>query len=207
MTQTGGIWDWAAGLDPRIWQAVVAGAFVAIGWVFNGWRSRRESAALRAERLRDVHRALYAEIGANLANMESQQAIFAGRDRIIARMDADADYHPFIVQEHKSSVFDAIVGDIHVLPRTSIDAVVAYYAQLATIRSMIADIRSTDVRKLSLERRKALYSDYIEMRAQTFFFGDFALEMINAYSQGGSEAAKAAAARLNSLPSEPRSDQ
>lgn len=206
MTQTGGILGWFAGLDPRIWQAVVAGAFVSLGWVFNGWQNRREAAALRAERLRDVHRALYAEIGANLANMESQRAIFAGRDRIVARMDADESYHPFIVQEHKSSVFDAIVGDIHVLPRSSIDAVVAYYAQLSTIRSMISDIRSAEVRKLSLERRKALYSDYIEMRAQTFFYGDFALEMINAYSQGGAEAAKAAAERLNSPPSAPRSD-
>ncbi|MEJ6397677.1 hypothetical protein [Yoonia sp. 208BN28-4] len=206
MSFLAGIWAWLAAIDPRIWQAVLAGFFVATGWVYNGRRNRREAAALRAERLRDVHRALFAEIGANLSNMESREAIFAGRDRILQRMQEDRTYHPFIVQEHKSNVFDAIVGDIHVLPRSSIDAVVAYYAQLSTIRSMVTDLRSKDVRDLSLDRREALYRDYIELRAQTFEYGNFALAMIDAYSQGGAEAAKAAAQRLSSLPSAPPSD-
>ena len=55
--------SWLAAVDVRLWQAVIAGAFVAAGWLVNGWQNRREAARLRDEKLRDVHRALFAEIG------------------------------------------------------------------------------------------------------------------------------------------------
>ena len=35
---------WLGGLDGRIWQAVVAGGFVALGWIVNGWQERRAQA-------------------------------------------------------------------------------------------------------------------------------------------------------------------
>ena len=199
MTETNAIWGWAATLDPRIWQAVVAGGFVALGWVFNGWRARREAASIRAERLRDVHRALYAEIGANLATLGSADLIGKRGGEVIEKIKSAPDYHPFIFHENNDVVYRAIVADIHVLPRTSIDAVVAYYAQLAAISALVEDFRGPTVKALPSDRRVAIYADYIAMRQQAVAFGTHALTMINAYAKGGKEGALAVEKQLSSL--------
>ena len=92
-------------IDVRIWQAVIAGLFVAVGWLVNGWQNRRERATRRAERLRDVHRALYAEIGANLENLASEERIEAHARGLIAKMDTDPDFvpvHPARAQRQRS---------------------------------------------------------------------------------------------------------
>lgn len=206
MTETGGIWGWAAGLDPRIWQAVVAGAFVALGWLFNGWRSRREAASLRAERLRDVHRALYAEIGANLATLGTAETIGQRGASVIKKIQTDPGYHPFIFHENNDVVYRSIVENIHVLPRTSIDAVVAYYAQLNAISALVDDFRGDTVKALPIERRVAIYADFIAMRQQAVAFGAHALTMINAYAKGGREGALAVESQLSSLQDAGRSD-
>jgi len=39
--------DTLLGIDARVWQAVVAGAFLAPGRMVNGWQNRRERRALR----------------------------------------------------------------------------------------------------------------------------------------------------------------
>ncbi|MEX0370896.1 MAG: hypothetical protein AB3N09_09710, partial [Tateyamaria sp.] len=62
MSATRHILDWFAAVDPRIWQAVIAGLFVAIGWIVNGAQNRRDAARLRREQREDVQRALGAEI-------------------------------------------------------------------------------------------------------------------------------------------------
>ncbi len=199
MTTESGIWVWFANIDPRIWQAVLAGIFVASGWLYNGWQNRRGAAALRAERLRDVHRALYAEIGANLAILRSSVAIIESGNRILQLMEEDTDYHPFIARQRNMMVFETIVADIHILPRTSVDAVVNYYAQIKRIDELVADLRSDTVRSLSKNRRMAIYRDYTEMRQQAFAFGNHALVMINAYATGGKDNARRVEAQINNL--------
>ena len=54
-------------LSPQVAQAIIAGLFLAIGWWVNGAQNRRRDAMLRAERVRDVQRAVFAEIRAYLA--------------------------------------------------------------------------------------------------------------------------------------------
>lgn len=218
MTFLTAIWEWIKNLDPRIWQAVVAGLFLAIGWLVNGRQNRKataieaqhgrdEAAALRAERLRDVHRALYAEIGAHLASLESTDAILNQCDDVVQMMEQDPDYIPFLGRERRDQVFQAIVGDIHVLPRTSIDAVVAYYAQLSAIEAMTDDIRSDAFARLSVERRIDLYRDYMGFKAQALAFGNHALLMINAYSVDGPEGAKTLEKKLKSQQLNSRRDE
>lgn len=194
MTLIADIWGWFSGLDPRIWQALLAGVSVALGWMINGRQNRRGAAALRAERLRDVHRALYAEIGANLSNLTSAQhlekACEAGLERI-ADEHPDQPYIPFIGRENRDQIFQAIVGEIHILPRTSIDAVVPYYAQVSAISAMIDDLRGDTYASLSKDRRMQIYADYMSMKQQALRFGDHALRMIVCYASEGAEAAKA----------------
>lgn len=188
-----------ASVDPRIWQALVAGAVVALGWLVNGWQNRRDAAKLRAERLRDVHRALFAEIGATLANLESEAALDAHREAVVARMRAEPGFVPFVPREHGSTVYAAVVAEIHVLPRVTIDPVVAYYSQLSAIASIVEDMRGERFAALSAERQAAIFADYIEMKKQALSFGRHALALIATYAEEGKAAAeREARARISS---------
>jgi len=175
-----------------VWQATVAGAFVAAGWLVNGWQNRKVAASLRDERLRDVHRALYAEIGTNVANLGSVAGLEAERQTIDDRMHADPGFVPFIPRERDDRVFEALVKDIHILPRSSSDAVVAYYVQIGRIAALAEDMRSDVFRTLEQDRRILMYSDYIAMKKQSLLYGEHAKVMINAYATGGPAAARRA---------------
>ncbi len=177
-------------IDPRIWQAVIAGAFVALGWIMNGWQNRRERRARRDERVRDVHRALYAEISAYLNNLGSEQALDIFCADMVARMQDDPDFAPLIPTESDDLIFTAIVEEIHVLPRTSIDAVVLYYRQLGAISALISDMRAPSFRALAAGQRIQMYSDYIEMKKQALRYGVYSLRLIAVYAKEGAEAAK-----------------
>lgn len=191
--------SWVSGVDARIWQAVIAGAFLAVGWLVNGWQNRRVAAALRAEKLRDYHRALYAEIGANLANLWDPARLEGYRDRMVEKMEDDADFVPFIPIERHDAVFDALIADVHILPRQTIDPIVLYYAQLKSVAALSVDMRAEGFSLLSADRRIAMYRDYIAMKVQLLAFGRYANALINAYSKGGAEAARTEARRLNTL--------
>jgi hypothetical protein len=184
-----GVISWFEAVDARIWQAVVAGAFVAAGWVFNGTQIRRDAARLRAERLRDVHRALYAEIGSTLANLWGAANLADEAEKLVKRMRADPDFVPFIPREHGDHVYNAIVADIHILPRRTIDPVVAYYSQIKAVAALADDMRGQAFRKMSQERRIAMYEDYVLMKEQLLQFGLYATAVIAAFAEGGDAAA------------------
>ncbi len=198
--------NWLASIPVPVWQAVVAGAFVATGWLVNGWQNRRVAALLRAERLRDVHRAIYAEIGANLANLGSAEDLESWRTVIISRIAADDAFVPFIPKERADRVFEAIVENIHVLPRSTIDPIVVYYGQIEKIAALADDMRADGFARLSADRRRDIYSDYIEMKKQAFAFGSYALVLINAYAKGGAAQADKVANREKARLSTPGAD-
>ncbi len=188
--------DLAAVLESRFAQAVVAGLVVALGWLVNGWQNRRMDRRRRAERLRDVHRALFAEIGAWLATVGSLDRLEDGRARIVAQMQADAGFVPFFARVDNDRVFAAILGEIHVLPRSSIDIVVAFYGQLAALRALVDDMRSARFAALSAARRIAVYEDYVRITRLAFDYGQVALRLIEIYSRDGHAAARAEQDRL-----------
>ncbi|KAF0675426.1 hypothetical protein [Profundibacterium mesophilum] len=184
------------GLDARIWQAIVAGGFVAAGWVYDGWRKRREAQRLREEKLRDAHRALFAEIATFLANLADETALDTYVDAMVARMEADPDFVPFIPKERHDRLFDSIQGEIHVLPRVTIDPVVRYYSQLSAIAALAEDMRGRGFARLSQDRRIVIYRDYFDMRKQAFEYGRIANWLIGVYAEGGKDAAEAAASSI-----------
>ena len=188
--------DWLAGLDPRIWQAVVAGAFVALGWVVNGARERRATRSLRAERLRDLHRALFAEIGVQVTNLGSEARIRADAAPLLERMEADEAFVPFIPRERGDAVFRSALEDLSILPRVTIDPIVAYHAQLAALAALTDDMRGAAFGRLAADRRRAIYLDYVEMKVQAFRFGRIATHLIYVYAQDGKDVAEQKAAAL-----------
>lgn len=177
-------------LDSRLWQAVIAGGVIATGWLTSAIFAETDKVRRKAERTRDVHKALYAEIGNTLASLYDAGKSDEYAAATLARMESDADFVPFIPQEKHDHIYDAIVGEIDVLPRQTIDPVVAYYSLIKSISALAEDMRGDAFRGLSPERRSAVYSDYIDMRKEAFVFGQYALELILAFSKGGAEAAQ-----------------
>jgi len=188
--------DWMAILDSRLLQAFVAGLFLGLGWVVNGWQNRRADSRRRKERLRDAHRAIYSEIAAYLENLGSEDALQDYRNSIIERMTTDPGYVPLIPRERNDTIFRALVEEIYILPRVTIDPIVSYYSQLFAIETLIEDMRGKRFPGLEASRRIQMYSDYIDLKIQAFHDGHYALRMIAAFASGGREGAKAEESRI-----------
>lgn len=162
-----GITGWVSAIDPRVWQAVLAGLFVAVGWIVNGAQNRADARRLRRERRDDVQRALVAEIKHYLEVLETEDVdlAWAAMQPRIAQ-----GYVPFLPGEANDMVFQSVLGNIHILPKSVIDPVVKYYSQLRAIEMQIADSRlsafvdGTD--KDSRTRREAVYEEYLGMKVR-----------------------------------------
>lgn len=161
-------------LSPPAQQAVIAGLFLAAGWWVvafqNSWRDRR----LRQDRVRDMQRALFAEIRANVAALRRDDLEAYGAE-IAQRIEDEPGYFPSIPTEARDTIFRAIIKDIHVLPRDTIDPLVLYYSQLNAIGASIADLRQLDPVKTGPERAAALYLDYIAMKREALDLGEQAM--------------------------------
>ena len=177
-------------LDPRIWQAVLAGLFVAVGWLVNGAQNRRTEARLRRERREDVQRALVAEIKHYFEVLEGEDLneVWQTMQPRIA-----SGYVPFLPSEANDMVFQSVLVDIHILPKKVIDPVVKYYSQLRALEAQIADSRlpafvegdDTDARN----RRAAVFQDYLEMRQRARTYASAALSAMNVASAPSSPGA------------------
>lgn len=184
-------------MDARIWQAVIAGLFVAGGWVYNGRRNRAEARRLRDEQLRDAHRAIFAEIATNLSNLWDEESLRSYGAEIAGKMEADPDFIPLIPRERNDRLFESIQTTIHILPRVTIDPIVMYYSQLDAMAAQVEDMRGQAFKALPQERRIIMYMDYIEMRVQALAFGRIANYLISIYAKDGKAAAEAAAQKLS----------
>lgn len=180
-----------------VWPAIIAGAVIAGGWLTTAIFSELGKAQARAEKLRDFHKALYAEIGNALRGMWDEGRSEEMTAGIVARMRAEPEFVPFIPREHHDHIFNAVAREIEVLPRQTIDAIVAYYSLMKSVSALAEDMRGDKYAGLEQPRRIAIYEDYAEMRQQAFILGQFALEVIGAYSEGGAAAADEVIARVN----------
>ena len=180
-------------LDPRIWQAVIAGLFLAVGWIVNGAQNRRMAARLKAERLRDTHKAIYAEIGYALSALWDEGRSEEYAEELLQRIRTTPDFVPFIPKEHHDHIYDAVLDEIEVLPRQTIDAIVAYYSQIKALGTLAEDMRGEGFKALSAERRALMYEDYLAMRQRAFAAGEYALALITAFAEGGAPPAEARA--------------
>jgi hypothetical protein len=131
----------------------------------------------RSERVRDVQTALRAEIRSHrraLDNFLSSQHMETG-----PVAEPDHRQPPFVPREVEPFVFDAILGDIHILPASTIDPVVLYYRQWRVLMSAIEDIRSPAFASLSAERKEAIHRDYLDLGAFAAELANDALAAIN----------------------------
>lgn len=178
-------------LDVRIWQALIAALVITTGWLTSAIFTEQGLVRRKAERLRDYHKALYAEIGTSVDALWDMGNSDAYADQLIEKMGKDDSFVPFIPREQHDFIYDAIVKEIDVLPRQTIDSIVAYYSQIKAIAALAEDMRSSEFNQLPSDRRILMFIDYNGMRQQAFAYGQHALKLIAAYSSGGSRAADA----------------
>ncbi len=187
----------------ELWQALIAGLVIASGWLTSAIFSELARARGKSERMRDYHKAIYAEIGTALSALWDGGQSEAYVAQTIERMQADPSFIPFIPREQHDHIYNAIVGNIDVLPRQTIDAIVAYYSLTKSISALADDMRSDRFQTLSPERRMAIYSDYAQMRTQAFTIGQYALQLIKAFSERGAQGAVALINSRGAGPSAP----
>ncbi|SNR55542.1 hypothetical protein [Puniceibacterium sediminis] len=174
-------------IDARVWQALVAGLFIATGWLTTAIFSELGLRRTRAERLRDYHKAIYAEIGNALYTLYDEGQGVAYGELTLQKMRDDTEFVPFVPREHHDHIYDAILDEIEVLPRQTIDAIVSYYSLIKAIAALADDMRGDGYKALPQERRMALYSDFLEMRKQAFEYGQYALRLIRMFADQGPE--------------------
>jgi len=184
-------------LEDRLWQALIAGGVIATGWLATAVFGEIERVSRKAERTRDFHKALYAEVLNTLEAFWGKGEAEAQGQDLLDRMAEDATFVPFIPREQHDRVFTAQLEEIDVLPRQTIDAVVAYYSQIASIAALVEDMRGDRFQKLDQPRRIAMVADYLDLRRRAFYMGKNVLRLVNAYAEGGPAKADAFAKTLN----------
>lgn len=174
-------------LAPQPLAAMIAGGFLALGWVFTHWLTIRRDRAQRAERVRDVQGALYAEIRVYTDTLESQRLPHYGA-QVEGQILRQPGFFPVIPTENNDRIYAAIVDEIHVLPFKVVDPVVRYYHQLSVIGVMIADLRALDAAKVGPERAARMYRHYIEMKIEAIDLGNDAKLFLHTHLTGGNAA-------------------
>lgn len=197
MSNIAEIWAWLGNLDPRIWQAIIAGGFLAVGWIYSGRQRLSSERRLRRIRRHDMQSALLAEIQHYKEALEFFDLDEAWNS-VVLRMEAEPHYTPFIPSESNSTFFRACLDEITILPGAVIGPVTRYYNQVFAIDALIEDMRSAVYFKLDQPERIAVFTDYIAMKKEALKAADSAIDAL---------AEQVGSAALNSrdaVPSDPR---
>ena len=181
------------GSDPRVRQALVAGLFIAVGWLATFLLRETGDAIGRDRRRRDIMRALRAEISDYVETVDFNRAEedrAAGAD-VAERVRAGGDdaataYRPFIATEPDALLFNAFIAEIAILPEACVEPVVAFYIQLRDVAVFASDL-SVATERLPAERRALMYEDYIAMRINAYKRGARAIRTLDAELADGSE--------------------
>ena len=150
-------------VGPAIIAALVSALISAAGWFVTSWQAQRSESRRRGEKVHDFQVALRAEIASDLLILEvADRQEFL--DVVSAHYRADRDYAVVIPTMSSNVVFEAIVGDIPVLPGAVISPVIHYARMRQTLDQFIADMRAPSFGGLSAERQLTMYSDYLGMQ-------------------------------------------
>jgi hypothetical protein len=97
---------------------------------------------------------------------------------IIELIVTDPSFTPFLPHAPPMLIFSEIVKEIHILPTEIIDAVVLFYAHIATIAQLTIDLKSEYFNALPRERKARFYMDYYDLLLFTRELADEALDIL-----------------------------
>ncbi|MFK7874404.1 MAG: hypothetical protein AB8B71_01300 [Paracoccaceae bacterium] len=192
-------WPVLSTLDSRVGQALVAGFVIAVGWLTTAIFAQLEHKRARDEKLRDYHKAIYAEIRNSIDVFWDGGAARSQAARLVRAMRKDPTFVPLLPYEVHDRIYSSIVKEIEALPRVTIDLIVAYYSTISTMSALADDMRSDRYISGDFDqtRRIRLYLDFFSTRNRAYLLGQGTLSVIDAYSQGGVTAAQTKLAALN----------
>lgn len=173
-------------ISPHAQQGVIAGVFIAIGWVVAARQNRKRDLALRDERSRDIQRALLAEMRAHVATLEEQRMDEAALRSVLTEM-REHGHAPLIPAQANDRIYVTILTEVHLLPQYIIDPVVTYYRRIAVMNAF-ADA----IQKLTPgdgDRMVAMFADYLELTDAVREVGLWATQLLMASVFGGGEKA------------------
>jgi hypothetical protein len=174
-----------AWIGPAIVAAVISGLISLTVVQLNFRQERKREGLRRAEKIRDFQIALRAEIRSELRNL-SRYDIDVQLQNVRSRYENDPKYAVSVPRPTKQPVFDALVGEIHILPEAVIDPVVLYARQRHAMESLVEDMKDAGFRSLSKEQQIAMYEDYLRMWET---WRDFAAQAEAALNEGGASVA------------------
>ena len=150
-------------IGPAIVAAFISGLVSLVLVQLNFRQSRRIEQIRRNGRICDFQIALRAEVRSELRNLERFDFELQFLADVEARYAKDENFSVTIPRLAKHIVFDAIVGEIHILPEAVIDPIVLYIRQRQVVESMAEDMRDPLFRTLTTDRQLAMYRDYLGM--------------------------------------------
>ena len=174
-------------IGPALVAAVIAAFVTMIGWYVAYQRERRLENGRRAERIRDCKIALRAEISCHVPRwilQDDSEHVEEMAKQITAGADQTPPFTPFVPKETGNPAFEAIVGEIQILPGDVIEQVIRYYQQVDVIAQLAEDMRGERYAALEAERKIDVYRDFIELRSEA---GRLAIDAIDALEQSSDD--------------------
>jgi hypothetical protein len=148
-----------------------------IGWIIRHRQERAVEAERRREKVLDVQRALHAEISAHLHQLQMDDLV-AHKAAMVARIAGDPEFVPLVPKQTHAMIFEAIVGEIQVLPEEAITPVSLYYGQILGVANFADEFRSEAFANMSPRRRAEMYGDFMDMKMMSLSLGQKAIRGI-----------------------------
>lgn len=153
------------------------------GWLYGDWRKRVEERRLRRGVILDIEKALRAEIEAHLHQLRRFDLV-EDRDATAARIvkagEGAGRFVPLLPRERHDTIFQALVGQIHLLSTDTVRPVTLYYNQVVMVAELADTIRSAAYAELPADRRVNVYRDFIAMKLIAM---EFATRAVTALSE------------------------
>ena len=167
-------------IGPVIIAAAIAALINVLGWVVTGQREVQRDRRRRRERREDVQTALRAEIQHYVDILSNPDFdLRKSWAEVVAQMETDDNYAPFVPSERNDTVFKTLLTDISILPEPVIGPVVRYYNQVFAIEAMIEDLRSYKFDGMDQEQRIKMYTDYISLKLEALDQGKLATAVLD----------------------------
>lgn len=164
-------------LDTALVAAFVSAIITMIGWLASHWSQRRLEVKRRDEKVIDVQAALLAEIESNLRRY--QELDLDGHEAEMTRLIGKSrTFTPFVPRYVSEIVFEAMIGEVHILPTRTIADVIAYYKQEYKLRELVEDLRSDRYAQLEADRKTLMYEDYVWQIKTTLVTGNRARDAL-----------------------------
>lgn len=143
---------------------MIAALVNVAGWWVTFRNNHRLEQLRRDEKVRDFQIALRAEIASELQNLDTADVLEAHLAKITERYETVKDYSVHVPHMAPNLVFDAILGEIHILPGAVIAPVVDYERRRQTVARFADELRDQRFRELPKDRQLAMYRDYLGAR-------------------------------------------